>query len=314
MKYVTVAASKTDQWLGGMAGDRLDRLTCVVATAATAAVSVKDGSGAAISVFPNSPGGGVGTYNIEFGAVSKSGPWRVTTGAGVSVIAAGDFTPKLQNASYLSLAGAAGDYLSSPDSASNSVTGDLRIEAKIAATDWTPATIGRAILAKRSAVGQYAYQFSIAVTTGLLNFSWTADGSTVISKSSTVAPTVTDGAALWVAVTHDVDNGAVGNDVKFYTSTNGTDWTQLGDTVTTAATTSHQDSTAGLEIGTTLAGTDLTFAGKIYHVKLYSTLDTTTLVAQFDPTNSLPTDTTAAGPTTLETWTLNGNAAFVATE
>src|SRR3990167_11167367 len=130
--YTTVAASQTNAWLGGQAGDRLDRLTCVVATAATAAVSIKDGSGAAISVFPNSPGGGVGTYNVPIGVASQSGPWRVTTGAGVSVIAAGEFTPRLHNANYLSLGGVAGDYLSTPDAASNSITGDMRIEAKIA--------------------------------------------------------------------------------------------------------------------------------------------------------------------------------------
>ena len=190
----------------------------------------------------------------------------------------------------------------------------MRIEAKIAPNDWTPATEGRVIIAKRSAVGQYAYQFSINVTTGTLNFSWTADGSTVISKDSTVAPTATDGAALWVAVTHDVDNGAVGNDVTFYTSADGVTWDALGDAVTTAATTSHQDSTAAVEIGTTLGGTDLLFAGKIYDVKLYNDLTGSTLVARFDPTNSLPTDTTCVGPTTAEVWTLQGDAVFALTE
>ncbi len=313
-KYKTVAASKTNEWLGGAAGDRLDRVACVVATAATAAVSVKDGDGAAISLLPNSPGGGVGTYNVEIGAHSKRGPWRITTGAGVSVVAVGEFTPKLQNASYLSLGGIAGDYLNTPDAAANSITGDMRIEAKIAPADWTPATEGRVILAKRSAVGQYAYQFSIVATTGLLNFSWTADGSTVISKDSTVAPTAVDGSPLWVAVAHDVDNGDTGNDVIFYTSSDGVTWDQLGDTVTTAATTSHQDSTALPEIGTTLAGTDLLFSGKIYHVKVYDDITGTSLNFEFDPTNSLPSDTTCVGPTTLEVWTLQGDAVFVATE
>jgi hypothetical protein len=42
-------------------------------------------------VFPNSPGGGVGTYTIPLGLTSKDGPWFVTTGAGVSVIAIGVF-------------------------------------------------------------------------------------------------------------------------------------------------------------------------------------------------------------------------------
>ncbi len=92
--YETVAASQTDQVLGvtGALGDFLHRLIIVVATAATAQVQIKDGAGAAITVFPNSPGGGVGTYTIELNVVSASGSWRVTTAAGVSVVAVGRFT------------------------------------------------------------------------------------------------------------------------------------------------------------------------------------------------------------------------------
>lgn len=93
-EYETVAASQSAQVLGdtGAAGDYLARLILIVATAATAATSIKDGSDSAISIFPNSPGGGVGTYVIEVGLRSRTGAWQVTTGAGVSVIAVGDFT------------------------------------------------------------------------------------------------------------------------------------------------------------------------------------------------------------------------------
>lgn len=94
LEYETVAASATDQALGasGATGDLLSHLVIVVATAATAAVSIKDGGGAAISVFPNNPGAGVGTYHVALGLISLAGAWKVTTGAGVSVIAVGDFT------------------------------------------------------------------------------------------------------------------------------------------------------------------------------------------------------------------------------
>lgn len=92
--YETVAASQSNQALGatGAAGDYLARLVCVVATAATAQVQIKDGSGSAITVLPNSPGGGIGTYVIPLGLVSTSGAWQITTGAGVSVIACGRFS------------------------------------------------------------------------------------------------------------------------------------------------------------------------------------------------------------------------------
>lgn len=93
MEYETVAASQTAQVLGGTgaAGDYIDGIILVVATAATAATSILDGA-TSISIFPNSPGGGIGTYYVPLGLYSVSGPWKITTGAGVSVIAVGNFS------------------------------------------------------------------------------------------------------------------------------------------------------------------------------------------------------------------------------
>lgn len=92
--YETVAAAQTDQALGaaGAAGDFLDTLVITVGTAATAAVSIKDGGGAAIPIMPNSPGGGIGVYTVRIAAKSQAGPWKVTTGAGSTVLATGSFT------------------------------------------------------------------------------------------------------------------------------------------------------------------------------------------------------------------------------
>ena len=91
--YETVAASQTDQPIGttGAAGDTIDGLLCVVTTAATSQVSIKDGSGSAIVVFPNNPGAGVGSYAVPLGLRSAAGAWSVTTGAGVAVVAIGTF-------------------------------------------------------------------------------------------------------------------------------------------------------------------------------------------------------------------------------
>lgn len=92
--YETVAASQSDQVLGnaGAAGDFLDTLVITVNTAATAAVSIKDGGGSSIPIMPNSPGGGVGVYTVPLKARSQAGPWKVTTGAGSTVLATGNFT------------------------------------------------------------------------------------------------------------------------------------------------------------------------------------------------------------------------------
>lgn len=96
-EYETVAASQTDQVLGatGAAGDFLSALIVIPATTAAGVVSIKDGSGSAISVFA---GGGTTAlvtlipFTIPLGLVSTSGAWSVTTGANVSVIAVGAFT------------------------------------------------------------------------------------------------------------------------------------------------------------------------------------------------------------------------------
>jgi hypothetical protein len=95
-EYLTVAISQTDFTLnggsGGAQGDYITRLICTVATAATGAVSIKDGAGSSIPLLPNSPGGGVGVYEINLGITSIAGAWKVTTGAGVTVLAIGEFT------------------------------------------------------------------------------------------------------------------------------------------------------------------------------------------------------------------------------
>lgn len=93
-QYERVAASQSDQVLGGTGatGDYLHRLIITVSTAASAEVSVKDGSGSAFTLLPNSPGGGVGVYTVDVEALSQSGAWKITTGAGSIVIAVGIFS------------------------------------------------------------------------------------------------------------------------------------------------------------------------------------------------------------------------------
>lgn len=92
-EYEAVAVSQTDQVLGatGAAGDYLDHVVLFVATAAQAAVTIKDGT-TVIASFPTSPGGGIGVYDIAIRARSASGAWKITTGSGVTALAVGDFT------------------------------------------------------------------------------------------------------------------------------------------------------------------------------------------------------------------------------
>lgn len=92
----TVAASATDQALGvtGAAGDTLGVLWIVPATTSPGAVSIKDGSGSAITIFAGgaSSVGSLQAFPFSLDLPSQSGAWKVTTGANVSVVAVGDFT------------------------------------------------------------------------------------------------------------------------------------------------------------------------------------------------------------------------------
>lgn len=92
-QYETVAASQTAQVLGtaGAAGDYLHRLIVTVNTAATSSVSITDGA-VTIPIVPAVVGSGVGVINVEINAASLVSGWKVTTGAGVTVVAVGQFS------------------------------------------------------------------------------------------------------------------------------------------------------------------------------------------------------------------------------
>jgi ABC-type thiamine transport system ATPase subunit len=89
--YETVAASQTAQVLGvtGAAGDTLMRLIVTVGVSLTGTVSLLDGA----TSYPLLPASlPVGVYTIEINAVSVNGAWKITTGAGATVLAVGNFT------------------------------------------------------------------------------------------------------------------------------------------------------------------------------------------------------------------------------
>ena len=89
--YETVAASQTAQVLGGTGavGDYLHRIVVTVTTTGTSTLSVIDGSTTVLTMAANTP---VGVYSIEINAAAATGPWKITTGAGATVMAVGFFT------------------------------------------------------------------------------------------------------------------------------------------------------------------------------------------------------------------------------
>lgn len=206
----------------------------------------------------------------------------------------------------LTLPGTSGNYASTPDSAAASVTSDIDIRAKVSLTAWNSAQ-EQTFVGKYGASGQRSYIFrKVAGTTGL-EFLFSNNGTTVINPVSTAVTGFANGSVNWVRVTwNNTTDQAI-----FYTSADGSSWTQLGAAVAAAAT-GIFDSTAVLEIGSAISGTSNPMAGNMYYAEVRSGIGGT-VVASFDATavtklgTRNPT-TVPVGGTAGGNWTVNGSA------
>jgi hypothetical protein len=171
---------------------------------------------------------------------------------------------------YVYTPGIASNGLTIPDAANLDITGDIDVRIQVAMDDWTPAA--QPMIISKWVDPNNSFYIRI-LSSGVISFAWSVDGSASNTKNSTVAPTITDGTPLWVRVTLDVDNGASGNDVKFFTSNDGLTWTQLGTTVTTAGVTSIFSGSSNINIGgwnNLLSGLA---AAKIYRAQILNGID-----------------------------------------
>lgn len=192
------------------------------------------------------------------------------------------------NTRYLALPGATGDYASTPDTPANSITGDIDIRVRAALTDWTPAA-AQVLAAKWSTSGNLSWTFQVAAT-GVLQFTTSNNGSTSSNADSSVATGIGDGAWRWVRVTRASATGAI----KFYTSANGTAWTQLGtDRSNTSGTIFN--SNAIVEVGARVSGSSLPANGRIGYVEIRSGIGGA-VMALFDPARDAPIPFPAALP------------------
>lgn len=141
-------------------------------------------------------------------------------------------------------------------------TEDIDTAVEVALASWTPGSSGT--IAGKANGAETDWQLTLN-TDGTLRLRWWQTVSTFTTATST-ASVASPGAGvpLFVRVTCDTDNGAGGNDVKFWTSPggDGATWTQLGATVTsgtakavrhTAGSSVYLGSTNG---GTTILGGD----------------------------------------------------------
>jgi hypothetical protein len=176
---------------------------------------------------------------------------------------------------YVYLPGVASNNMSVPDEAALDITGDIDIRVRVAMDDWTPATF--VMLFGKYTANQRSYGFLLS-TSGVFRFVWTTNGSTEIFRDSTVATGLLDGSIKWVRVTLDVDNGASGHDVRFFLSDDGSAWTQLGSTITTAGTTSIYSGTSPAGVGDGSGVGSVNPAGKFYRAQVLNGIGGTTVL------------------------------------
>ena len=236
--------------------------------------------------------------NLGTGGAVLNGRNGSTTGADSNDALFLDWT----GLDYVYLPGVAGNFLSVPDEAALDITGDIDIRVQVAMDDWTPAA-DQALLAKRQA-GQYSYSF-LVLTTGTLRFAASTDGSTTaFNPSSTAATGFADGSFNWVRVTRNATAG----EVKFFTSSDGSSWSQLGSTVGGLSTGAMFNGSAPVEVGSFTAGGSNPAAAKIYRAQVFNGIAGTKVL---DVDTSVITSGAATSLTALtgQTVTINRSTA-----
>lgn len=165
-----------------------------------------------------------------------------------------------------------------PDAAALDITGDIDMRADIVMTAWPPSS-ERRLIAKYATTGnQRSYNLSIN-SVGQLRVNWSPDGTAVLTRTSTVAVPIAIGDRIGVRATIDVDNGASGHTVTFYTSTDWSTWTQLGSPVVTAGTTSIFSGTGVLAVGARDTPAADYLPGNIYRAEVRSGINGTVVAA-----------------------------------
>lgn len=218
------------------------------------------------------------------------------------------------NRDGLSLTGASGDYASAPDAAPLDIVGDIDLRADATLATWAPQASDFVLVAKWVETGnQRSYVLRIQNSTGRLGLLWSEDGSTTSGEVSTVALTPGPGGRLAVRATLDVDDGAGGYVVTFYTAPSIIGpWTLLGDSVDNSGggTTSIFSGSADLEVGSRDGGTLDLVAGLVHAAEVYNGISGTLVADPLFAGEAAETTNFVDG--SGNTWTIQGSAEITA--
>ena len=198
-------------------------------------------------------------------------------------------------------------YVQTPDAASLDIVGDIDVRFDADFTSWRDTSN---LVTKWTQTGnQRSYALYVG-SSGVLRWVWSTTGADTIFVSSTIPLPSVQGRVA-VRATHDVNNGAGGNTVTFYYSSSITGtWTQIGDPVVSAGTTSIFSSSSPAHI---LQGPDVfngsVIHGRVYAAQIYNGI-AGTLVANPDFT-AQTNGATSFVDSTGKTWTVNASSGSI---
>jgi hypothetical protein len=207
---------------------------------------------------------------IYYGALQRNTPCRISK-------AYGTLSLRLQGDVELAGTNMCGDGVRCPQTAALALTGDLDVRLDLEPESWRQEQALAGVAVSSSLTTPWKLSL---LDDGRLEFR-RYDGSTQHTYTSTeTVPTTSSRRSI--KVTLDVDNGASGSDVVFYTaedSFNGT-WIKLGDTVTNTGTTATSFSGGALCVGHVGGQNTPALHGSVYNFELRNSSGT--LVSDID--------------------------------
>ncbi|MFC9821369.1 hypothetical protein ACFWG6_30815 [Streptomyces erythrochromogenes] len=161
---------------------------------------------------------------------------------------------------------------STVDHASLDIVGDIDVRADLTPAQWASATTAGSweVMAKWGGIPQCSWALLVS-DSGRVRLTWSTNGVTSLLQQSTVEVPFAPGERGAIRATLDVDNGAGGHVVTFYTApTMAGSWIQLGTAVVGVGTTSIFSSTASLHVGDVFAQDGANIARNYHAIEVRS--------------------------------------------
>jgi hypothetical protein len=158
--------------------------------------------------------------------------------------------------------GLAGSYVSSPDSPTLTISGDIDIRCKVAFPSWTPPVDSALVSKLNSSTNDRSFQLRLS-TFGSLTLVISPDGVSTPTVATASGVGFANNAVKWVRATWRQSDGRV----QFFSSDDGAAWTQVGTDLTLVSGPIF-DSTTPIEVGSNNVGTGRNAQATFYRAQV----------------------------------------------